>query len=170
MNILGEILQESLGGNVTLYRAVPRSGTRYPGQFWTEIESLANAYSRKTKGPSPREVVGKTLFIPSNRVFNESNLSGSEKSYWGDKLEKWFEKNFPDEDIDDSYGPYLYDVLFRNETDFAYPSKYCFDDRFLIENGFDAVYFDKEGGDVVKSWYFPDPTHSYPSCMRPRKY
>lgn len=150
MKLADIILTESI--TRTLYRAKPRTATRYPGaEYWTEIEELAHRYAKKTKGDKPREVVSATMTFDPNQVLNVTTLDPRTRKALADEFTAWFEENYPDQEIDDDCGPYLWEVFVNGETDFAYPTEV--DRRFLKLKGINAVYYETEGGEQVKSWY-----------------
>ncbi len=135
--------------SLKLYRATTEQ-SRYPGKFWTEFPELANRYAKKTGRTLPRKIETTVVNFSRDDVLDVGNPPEIEKELFI----KWFNKYYPDMDIEDAHGPYLYEVLYNGETDFPYPTE--IDRQYLKYRGYKAVFFEYEGGEKVNSWFIPN--------------
>lgn len=133
--------------SVTLYRGTTSKNLpkRYPGKFYTEIESLAKWYAKD--GGSIE-----TIQFSPHKIFKISDLSNTQfKISIYERFTKFMEDNYPNVDLEDTQ---LYDNLVNNQTDFSFPT--TMDNQFLKSLGYDCVKFDIEGMQKVDSWYIMD--------------
>jgi len=134
-----------------LYRA-STAQTKYPGKFWTSIADYAKRYL--TKG-ADREVrtLEETTEFPT-RTLNVTELSAApqaERDAILADLQAWLNKYAPDTPIEDTQ---LYEVLTGETTDFAFPQRS--DVNYLKSKGYDSLFFAKEGGEDVNTWFVFD--------------
>jgi|GEM_PF-3808319 len=154
MNGVLKIYHQIKNNPIQLYRAVTGKISRYPGKFWTENIQVAKYYSTKTMSKTLRHIEKKILYFEPFEIFDVSLIPiGIDESF-----NKWFNYNYPDEKINSERGPYLYEVLYNDQTDFIYPT--IIDNHYLQEHGYKAVYFEYEGGEKVDTWYIPYNGHN----------
>jgi hypothetical protein len=134
-----------------LYRAAGRRQT-YPGTFWSAIKDyVTKQYLKGTRALRERTDLPK-------RTLNITTLSGlppiSKNAMFAD-FRAWMFENHPSVAIEDTY---LYEVLVNDESDFIYPTEQ--DNEYLRDKGYNAVFFEREGGEKVDTWYFIGETET----------
>jgi hypothetical protein len=135
-----------------LYRAVGTAAgaaktqlQRYPGTFWSSLKELVTKrYAKVTRRIKQRTKLPKRTL----NITTLSKASPESKSIMLDDFRAWMARSFPDANIEDTY---LYEVLANNESDFVFPTEY--DNAYLTRKGYDAVFFEREGGERVDTWY-----------------
>jgi hypothetical protein len=134
-----------------LYRA-STAQRKYPGKFWTSIADYAKRYLTKGADREAR-VLEETTEFPT-RTLNVTALSEApqaEREAILADLQAWLNKYAPDTPIEDTQ---LYEVLTGETTDFAYPQRP--DVNYLKSKGYDSLFFAKEGGEDVNTWFVFD--------------
>lgn len=134
-----------------LYRA-STAQRKYPGKFWTSIADYAKRYLTKGADKEAR-VLEETTEFPT-RTLNVTALSEApqaEREAILADLQAWLNKYAPDTPIEDTQ---LYEVLTGETTDFAYPQRS--DVSYLKSKGYDSLFFAKEGGEDVNTWFVFD--------------
>ena len=124
---------------------------RYPGLFWTSLESVRQRYMRQgvRTAQDTTELPERTLNITTLSQLPEAVRARMLRDF-----QAWVDRNYPRFNIENTY---LYDVLVRGESDFLYPTVQ--DNEYLRSKGYDSVYFATEGGEDVQTWYvFDKPT------------
>ena len=134
-----------------LYRA-STAQTKYPGKFWTSLVDYANRYLKKGTDREQRALEETTEF--PKRTLNVTTLSEASQAERDAILadfQAWLTKNAPNVPIEDTQ---LYEVLVGDTTDFAYPQRA--DTAYLKSKGYDSLFFAKEGGEDVNTWFVFD--------------
>jgi len=134
-----------------LYRA-STAQTKYPGKFWTSLVDYASRYLKKGTDREQRTLEETTEF--PTRTLNVTALSQApqtERDAILADLQSWLNKYAPDTPIEDTQ---LYEVLTGETTDFAYPQRS--DVNYLKSKGYDSLFFAKEGGEDVNTWFVFD--------------
>jgi hypothetical protein len=141
------LLKEITG--IQVYRGISPQNLpkRYPGTFWTQNKKLAQWYSRGG------EVI-KTTISPKKtlNIDTLSDVSAYEKYKLLKNLQEFIKASGRRIAITDTQ---LYDNLQVNSvSDFSYPTQTDVD--FLRALGYDSVYFSREGGQQVDTWFIFD--------------
>ena len=137
-----EVLYRAVGSAVGATKA---QAQRYPGTFWSSLKELVTKkYAKVTRRIKQRTKLPKRTL----NVTALSTVSPESKAAMLADFRAWMARSFPDVDIEDTY---LYEVLANNESDFVFPTEY--DNAYLTRKGYDAVFFEREGGEKVNTWY-----------------